>query len=155
MMNTNTSKIARPGAGRLQWESSGWFGGVAGGSSWLAFGAVALAWNGQTFAAIVSAGSWLLVLALSSFLWSRCDRVAPFHALALVLLALSLVMPIVWFIAWDVPIAQRVPSLHWIRGFRTAAACSIAPVILLCFYIDERFIATQSRDSAEQHQIGG
>ena len=154
-MNPGTTKIARSGAGRLQWERGSWFGGVAGGASWLAFGAAALVWKGQTFAAAVSAASWLFVLVLACLLWSRRDRIDPFHAVALVLLVLSAVMPIVWFLGWDVPIAQRVPSLHWIRGFRSAAACSIAPVILLCFYVSERIIAKRSGDSVEQPRVGG
>jgi hypothetical protein len=154
-MNPSTTKIGRSGAGRLQWERGSWFGGVAGGTSWLAFGAAALAMKGQTLEATLSAASWSLVLVLACILWNRRERIDPFHALALILLVLSVVMPIVWFLCWDVPIAQSVPSLHWIRGMRSAAACSIAPVILLCFYVSERIIAKRSRNSVEQPQIRG
>jgi hypothetical protein len=154
-MQANSTFIARTGTGRLQWETGGWFGGIIGGSSWLAFGAVALAWKGQHFGAAVSAASWLLVLALACWLWTRRDRVDPFQALACVLLFLSVLMPIVWFICWDIPTDQRVPSLHWVRGVRSAAACSIAPVILLCFFIRERFGSRERSTYIDRTQTGG
>ena len=147
--------IARAGTGQLQWDPSGWFGGIIGGSSWLAFGAVVLAWKGQLFASAVSATSWLLVIALACWLWSNRDRVAPFHAFAGVMLLLSMVMPIVWFICWDVHTDQILPSLHWVRTVRSAGACSICPLILLCFFVRECATSLHSNTKLNCTQTGG
>ena len=139
-MTRQEPKSIRRGIGKLQWEYSGWFGGTIGGSSWLAFGALVLLWQGHKFASFVSAASFLIVLSLACWLWARRDRVDPFHGLAYVLMLLSMLMPIVWFACWVTPTDQRVPSLYWIRGLRAAAACSIAPVILACLFVRERLL---------------
>ncbi|APZ96117.1 hypothetical protein Fuma_05785 [Fuerstiella marisgermanici] len=142
-MKQHATKTARTGSGKMQWHPGERFGGIVGGPSWLAYGAIVLAWKGQLIASAVSAVSCLLVVALGCWLWTRRDRVAPSHAFACVLLTFSLVVPIVWFVCWDVPIAERVPSLQWVRGYRSVAACLLGPVILLCFFMRERFGVTK------------
>ena len=149
-MNQEPAFCARRGNGRLQWNAESWFGGVVGGTSWFAFGAVALLWKGEWFASAISATAWLVVLALACYFWTRRDRVSPFQAIACVLLFLTLVMPIVWLICWDVPIGEQVASLSWIRGTRTAAACLIAPLILLCFAIQEWSGSRERRPSIDR-----
>ncbi|TVP99594.1 MAG: hypothetical protein EA381_09475 [Planctomycetaceae bacterium] len=97
-MNQDTDLFVRSGAGRLRWGLGEWFGSIIGGTSWFAFSAIVLAWKGQAFGATVSAMAWGLVVALACWLWSHRDQVAPFRASTWVMLLLSLVMPIVWFI---------------------------------------------------------
>ncbi|KAA1257152.1 hypothetical protein LF1_55520 [Rubripirellula obstinata] len=154
-MNQHTHQSARRGKGRLQWEPGGWFGGIIGGSSWLAFGSLALLWRGELFPSFVSGVSWLLVLSLACWLWVRRDRIDPFHGLAYILILLSVLMPIVWFVCWDIPTDRPMPSLHWIRGFRSAAACSIAPVILACFFARERILIPKPRTGAHATHADG
>lgn len=147
-MNQHATKLARTGSGKIQWEF-GWLAGTVGGTSWLAVGAIVLAWNGHAFASAVSASSWFLVFGLACWLWGRRDRVDPFDAIALVLIAFSVAMPIVWFVCWDAPTDQRVASLYWIRGLRSAAACSMAPLILLCMFIHERMMGKDVQHSVD------
>ena len=154
-MNLHEDQIARRGKGKLQWESGGWFGGVIGGSSWLAFGSFVLLWQGKLVPSMVSGASWLLVLSLACWLWLRRDRVDPFHGLAYVLMLLSVLTPIVWFVCWDTPTDQTLPSLHWVRGFRSAAACSIAPVILACFFARERIFTPKLQSGVNAPHTGG
>jgi len=136
-MNQQATSDVRAGGGRIQWEA-GWLAAVFGGTSWLVVGAVVLAWNGHVLGSAVSASSWLLIVGLACWLWVRRDRIDPFDAIAVVLIVFSVVMPIVWYVCWDAPMNQRITSLHWIRGLRAAAACSMAPLILLCLFIRER-----------------
>lgn len=154
-MNQDADMVGKSGAGRLRWGLDEWFGAILGGTSWFFFCAVVFVWKGQFFEATVSAISWMLVIALACWLWSYRDQVAPFHAFACVMLLLSLMMPIVWFICWDVPTDQRMPSLYWIRGARSAAACLIAPVILLCFFIREHFGSHERNPYVDEKQTGG
>ena len=154
-MKQQEPKITRRGIGKLQWEYGGWFGGIIAGSSWLAFGSLVLLWRGLPFASFVSGASFLIVLSLACWLWPLRDRVDPFHGLAYVLILLSVLMPIVWFVCWDTPTDQRVPSLYWIRGFRSAAACSIAPVILACFFVRERLLTASPDARVDSTQNGG
>ena len=143
-MNQPPTRIARTGSGRIQWEL-GWLAGTIGGVSWLAVGSIVLAWNGHTFESAVSASSWFFIVGLAYWLWRRRDRVDPFDAIVVVLIAFSVVMPIVWFTCWDIPTDARVPSLYWIRALRSAAACTMAPLILLCLVISERLMSPKTK----------
>jgi hypothetical protein len=154
-MNQYANKTARCGRGSIQWDSGGWFGGIIGGSSWLLFGALALLWQGELASSFVSGASCLLVLSLAGWLWVRRDRIDPFHGLACVLILLSVLMPIVWFVCWDIPTDQPMPSLYWIRGVRSAAACLIAPVILACFFARERIFKSKPCAGADATHAEG
>lgn len=145
----------RWGQGRLRWGRGEWFGLFIGGTSWFAYGVVVLAWQGRPFEATVSAMSWILVIALACWLWSYRDRVAPFHAFACVMLLLSLVTPIVWFACWDAPTDQLLPSLHWVRTVSATAACSIFPLILLCFFVRECVASRNDNLKLNCTQTGG
>lgn len=154
-MNQDTDRVVRSDAGRLRWGLGEWFGSIIGGTSWFAFSAIVLAWKGQAFEATVSAMAWILVIALACWLWSHRDQVAPFRAFAWVMLLLSLVMPIVWFICWDAPTDLRLPSLHWVRTVSSAGACSLFPLILVVFFVRERAASRNDETKLNCSQTGG
>ena len=136
-VSQKTIKKALAGPRRFQWNFAGWFGSTIGGTCWLAVSAIALAWMGKTDLFILSATSWLIMLALAAWLWLQRDKLYPFKALVIFLAVFSVVMPIVWFSSWDWPTNDMVPSLYWIRGFKAVSACSIAPLLMLGFSIGE------------------
>ena len=62
-MNQDTMNVARTGRGIIQWHP-GWLAATIGGTSWLAFGAVVLGWQGNYFGSAISA-AWCVVTGLA------------------------------------------------------------------------------------------
>src|SRR4051794_27734348 len=80
------TKAALPGPGRFQWNMGGWFGPQLGGTAWMLVGAVVLVPHTPEVA-----GVWLACFAVAnaigSWLWWRRDRLRPYPALQVLLLA--------------------------------------------------------------------
>lgn len=77
-------KQPRVGAGQLQWNTWGWFGGQIGSSVWLlALGIVALAQGGTL--GLVPVGLFAVAGLVGALLWWRRDLLAPFPALEILL----------------------------------------------------------------------
>jgi hypothetical protein len=77
------------GPGYLRWNAGGWFGSQLGGTCWLLVGAVVLAPRAPGVAAVWLAG-FVVANAIGSWLWRRRDRLRPYPALQLLLLACGL-----------------------------------------------------------------
>jgi hypothetical protein len=73
------SKQPRPGPGRFQWNTGGWFGGQIGCTAWLLAGAVVTAAQAPWVAALWVL-CWALANSVGTVLWLRRDRVAPYPA---------------------------------------------------------------------------
>src|SRR5262245_46475601 len=75
-----------PGPGRFRWNAGGWFGSQVGGTAWMLTGALEFARRAPS----VSVGLMLLFAATNALglgLWCRRDRVSPFAAIMILLLA--------------------------------------------------------------------
>jgi hypothetical protein len=75
-----------PGPGYFQWNTGVWFGGQLGGTAWMLVGAAVLTPRAPEVAAV-----WLFCFAVAnaigSWLWWRRDRLRPYPAMQLLLLA--------------------------------------------------------------------
>jgi hypothetical protein len=85
-----TSKMAdkspRKGLGMFQWNRGAWFGGQIGGTAWLIpAGLIFLA--KIPIVGIVWLGIFAAINAIGYRLWSRRDRLNPYHAIQILLVA--------------------------------------------------------------------
>ena len=80
------TKLPMPGPGCFQWNTGGWFGSQLGGTAWMLVGAVVIVPHAPEVA-----GVWLVCFAVAnavgSWLWCRRDRLRPYPALQVLLLA--------------------------------------------------------------------
>ncbi len=77
-------------AAQYGWACVGWFGTVAGASTWMLCTGVFLIANGDTFAGMIPVASGLITLATGVVLWKLRDRLSINNAM-IVLLAVTLV----------------------------------------------------------------
>jgi hypothetical protein len=83
-------KVPLTGPGSFRWNAGGWFGSQLGGTAWMLTGTVWLMLFAPWVGLIWLAG-FILCNAVGAALWRRRDRVAPYPALAILLLTILVV----------------------------------------------------------------
>ncbi len=77
------------GPGQFQWNRGGWFGGQFGGTAWLLPTGL-VAFYQAPLLGIIWLSIFSIVNALGFWLWHRRDRIEPFRAIILLLLACTI-----------------------------------------------------------------
>ncbi|EKJ98715.1 hypothetical protein RBSH_06028 [Rhodopirellula baltica SH28] len=150
-MTQKQAKSAIVGPRQFQWQGSGWFGCVVGGSAWLVPMSAILALNGQPLLALVPLGCCLLAILFGIALWHNRDRVRPFRALIGMLMLFSITTPFAWFTVSTNASPDSLVLLNWPQSIAiTAMVAVICPTIAIWFcFLEYAHHGTSKRASQD------
>jgi hypothetical protein len=126
-----------PGPGRFQWNTGGWFGSQAGGTSWMLVGAASVFTQAPRIAAVFLA-CFLLANGIGTWMWCRRDCLRPYLALQLLLLVVG-VSGLLALGSLDAlaprGVRMNLPRSEMVLGYRTLLI--VVPALMAGFALQE------------------